>query len=894
MQYTIKRGISGSIVATVKPTGQQSKKIMGENIVTMSITLPRSVDFEINDYVDVFSDSIIERYFLLDLADVKKTSSIEFTYTITFKGWQYKLGDAALLMADANNQFTLSGQSIMGNLDVFMNLVITNANRDQTGWVKGNVDATDFQLITFGDNETCLSALATLAIAFNTEWWVNGQTINMSKQGVVEDITYEYGKGKGLYDITRTQSTDKQIFTRLYAYGSDRNIPADYKGHSNKLKLPGTTPYLEKNVWVNPADHSSGVKYGVIEYIQVFDDIYPHRVGTVTSLGADIFTFTDSAIDFDVNAQLLGQGTTAKVTFNTGLLAGYTFEMNSFNATTKEIKINLNQDDKAFVLPSAPYIPAIGDTYVITDIAMPASYITAAENKLADAAQALLDTNSSPIVTYGVTCDPVNFKARGIVLVLGNYVHVVDTDLHLDSNIRIVGFTRDLQIPSKYSMDLADVVSIAAIVKSYQQYAAVKSGVNLNKLNDINRTRMNWKTTQELRNMVYDPDGYFDGTNIRPNSIETLMLSVGAKSQQFILSGITFEPNYTGDANKFLSTNGELIQFSLFPSPFTWTVTGITESSLDPAKSYYIYAKCSKTTDLGEILLSETPVTSEGVAGYYMFWIGALHSVIDGVRGISLTYGQTTVNGRFITTGRIQSADGGTYFDLDEGLISGRIVFGNNGTSTVVDGNLVTSGTIVLGNVVDTQNSGMTGEGTDPTSVRFWAGDTYANRADAPFRVLDDGSVVMSDAVIKGDITAKTGTIGNFTIDANGLTNSSGNDAYIIQEKLISGGYKQGARIGTNIDATGYMGYFYNDVLGSGPNYGVYISVTNGDGGGPLRNGLTGNMALETRGDIYITDGNLIIEDDIYIDQLEETTTLAGHGTVVRNNTTGKLKVFYS
>lgn len=51
--------------------------------------------------------------------------------------------------------------------------------------------------------------------------------------------------------------------------------------------------------------------------------------------------------------------------------------------------------------------------------------------------------------------------------------------------------------------------------------------------------------------------------------------------------------------------------------------------------------------------------------------MGSLSSAItdtDGKRParlISLTYGATTINGRFITTGRVQTGDGNTYIDLD-------------------------------------------------------------------------------------------------------------------------------------------------------------------------------------------------------------------------------------
>jgi len=70
---------------------------------------------------------------------------------------------------------------------------------------------------------------------------------------------------------------------------------------------------------------------------------------------------------------------------------------------------------------------------------------------------------------------------------------------------------------------------------------------------------------------------------------------------------------------------------------------------------------------------------------YYHFWIGVLNSVDSELKARSFApmYGFTMINGRFIKTGRIQSADGATYFDLDAGEIGGNIkIKGNSDYAT--------------------------------------------------------------------------------------------------------------------------------------------------------------------------------------------------------------------
>lgn len=79
-------------------------------------------------------------------------------------------------------------------------------------------------------------------------------------------------------------------------------------------------------------------------------------------------------------------------------------------------------------------------------------------------------------------------------------------------------------------------------------------------------------------------------------------------------------------------------------------------------------------------------------------------------------------------------------------------------TKTSIDGGLITSGTIqvVGGTKAPTNNAnskaGITGYGTEDSSVRMWAGNTFANRTTAPFRVQQDGSLFATKASIAGNV----------------------------------------------------------------------------------------------------------------------------------------------
>src|SRR5690606_30279438 len=186
----------------------------------------------------------------------------------------------------------------------------------------------------------------------------------------------------------------------------------------------------------------------------------------------------------------------------------------------------------------------------------------------------------------------------------------------------------------------------------------------------INYSKLGVKTTQELKNMVFDTDGYFDAENIKPNSIETNMLSVGSQSQQLSCS-VVFILNVDGNVNKIEQKAGVLYSQTMDK---TWTLTGQIITIPD-GNARYVYGKCSKTGTTGTVLFSTEQIKFDENPNDYYFLIGILHSVVEGVRILSITIGTTTINGGLIRTGIISSLDGQTWFNLTTGEIKGKITF---------------------------------------------------------------------------------------------------------------------------------------------------------------------------------------------------------------------------
>lgn len=85
-------------------------------------------------------------------------------------------------------------------------------------------------------------------------------------------------------------------------------------------------------------------------------------------------------------------------------------------------------------------------------------------------------------------------------------------------------------------------------------------------------------------------------------------------------------------------------------------------------------------------------------------------------------------------------------------------------TQTTINGGLITSGTIQLGDTETTAKAGITGGGTSDNSVRIWAGSGKESMNTAPFQVLQDGTVIATQAEITGKINAKEGELEKVTV----------------------------------------------------------------------------------------------------------------------------------
>ena len=204
------------------------------------------------------------------------------------------------------------------------------------------------------------------------------------------------------------------------------------------------------------------------------------------------------------------------------------------------------------------------------------------------------------------------------------------------------------------------------------------------------------------------------------------------------------------------------------------------------------------------------------------------------------------------------------------------IILGKNSFINFMQGNRIqienANGTVAAGMcAIETKN-------TDPV---IWAGQTYANRAAAPFRVDSAGNMTATNATITGTVNATSGRIGGLRIVGNSLTNISednkfDNDAYIILRKdpetFVGIGNNVLPAVGGQV-AVGRFENKGNSYLGT--NYGLVVDVRNGEDNVAIAilGGSISGLALTTK---YIDASNQRVTLDRNVGCVYVTTAYSG------------------
>jgi hypothetical protein len=662
---------------------EQRVEKLGVDTVDISVESANKLSLFVGDKITVFG-----RDYTLNLpAKERKLSENRFSYDMQFEGVQYDLLRCQYnvnLDTTGNIIQDLSGMSLTGDIKTFLDVLIANANRIfPNRWAIGTYPQnTETKTLTFSDSDTCLSVLQSLCSAdnYDTDFRIaidsNGnRTINVGASGSVYGHTFEYGMGKGLYELSREKVSSNNIINRLFVYGGSKNINTS-KYRADRICLPTkakSVSYLE--------DAASIAKYGVWESTKVFEDVYPHRVGQVSSVGSNVYQFIDAAMPFDLNerdtngeTKYLLPGQPAKVHFNTGKLAGYEFEISNYDHAAKTFTIIKQTDSNGYSFPSETLLAfqlAVGDKYVLIDIYQPQTYIDAAESEVSTKGQEYLTKYSKPQIQYSLSIDRMFLKrftndVQGNIFWVGDLVPIKDTDLDVDKSILITGFTRNLLDEYIYSLTVSEIpVEVSTIIRTITDVKAINNVVRMNKIADPAKARRNYKATSEIVTMI--------------ETVKAEAALIGNDpAAQLELSGAVMTGNVNGDANAF-TVSESVVAHNYYPvnNHGTWTISAFNATGLTPTSPYTLYIKASKSAATATYILSATKVGVEDVAGYYMFPVGILSSVIDGARIFTTTKGYTLITGDSIKTGTFTNTQGEIVLNLDTRTFYGTFTFAN-------------------------------------------------------------------------------------------------------------------------------------------------------------------------------------------------------------------------
>jgi hypothetical protein len=762
---------------------------MGDDYVVLDFYLKTEIDFEKNDYCNAFG----ERFSLIEKPVPEMIKGI-LHYNIKLYNTYKELEKVKVFLYDTARDLSKSEFPFTCTPSDIVQLIVDNMNSVQGGiWSVGNVLEGETKTITIS-NQSCLDLLISSASEWDTEWYVEGHTINLAKRTYADNPIKVISIGTGLLSVQQEALGNTSI-TRLYALGGTKNLPSTY----GSIRLKMDVPYLE----VPGAD--------IVEDIVVFDDIYPRRLGTVSSVRSTsqgIFYFTDSQLDFNPNDYQI-DGLAKHIIFQSGALVGYDFEVN-YNAVTGEFEIIQYTEPSGEVLPSATLAPAIGDKYIVYNIAMPQSYITAAENELKTRAQAYFDKIKNDKLSFNIVLNEVYFTANQLTLQPGEEIilkHEYIEALKNGLNIRITGFNRYLNQPYRYdSVKVSDTVYSNPISRIDRKIEEVENVIERTGIFNPNYPRRNWRDLSETMNMLQKAFLNFS-KGINPITVQTMQLIVGDESLQFRFVNSKTNPVpvdhsfiFDQQTGKFTTPAGIIQHMTLGITDIKnshaadeykyWDIAAYTSPILEADKAYYLYAKCSVSETTGAFVLSETAIGMEEISGYYHFLVGILNSQYEDDRSFVILYGFTEILPGRITTDKIVSTDGKTYFDLLSGIIGGRIKFistseteedlgqwadGISHTAsdalakantskaitdkfgTTVDGGLIQSVMMLLRELNSTdETAGISGiRGSNRDLPAFWTGtyaDAIAGTAGIIFRHNSTGKVGVLDIDANGNV----------------------------------------------------------------------------------------------------------------------------------------------
>lgn len=459
--------------------------LMKEDYIILPFSVSTPIPFKLGDYVDL--SGVLDESLGGKLAKIYEITDLQKpTYNSSTGGYDYKLQMNAYYWKWKNKIFKYTPEhagseaswSLTASLDVQLGVFLRNLkalgyNYRGTDFTFSIDDTVENKAVAMTyDNMNLLDALFSMAgeDKWNCDCWITDNVIHFGRNEFGDAVKIE--RGLEASSITRSESQGTYA-TRIYAFGSTKNIPTNYRPTDEqavvngvvqkRLMLPADTPYIDAYEGMSQEE--------AIEDVVVFDDVYPRRVGTLSDVHTrteeveneggtketvTYYRYKDTGLEF--KEEYIIEGQELKIRFQSGKLNGMEFGV-IFNPSPKDETRGeqlweiVRNDDYGRPLPDDMMYPANGDEYVLSgfDIQLVSDqYIPEAEQELKEKAQKYADKVKKDDGTYPTTLSSSWVKEDLIsrTFEFGQRINLVDDTYFENGRIsRVLGWEMNLDIP---------------------------------------------------------------------------------------------------------------------------------------------------------------------------------------------------------------------------------------------------------------------------------------------------------------------------------------------------------------------------------------------------------------------------------------------------------------